>query len=128
VNGNITLKNVTATNGNFKGVIEAAGGIRMGVKTIYASTTLAVVDSFIIINGGSDDYSVTVTLPSTPNTGQMITICNASQYDALISGNGKNIIPQQDDQNATLAYIRDGRTKQLIYSGTSWYVTGQYDY
>jgi hypothetical protein len=125
----IIADNLTANSGTFKGAINAIGGIRMGYRDVSKSETLDASDSFVLVpgNAGTGYHSITITLPSSPNTGQMITIFNASDYEVLISGNGKGITPSQSDDGKT-AYLGRTRSKQFIYSPYVWYVVGMYDF
>jgi hypothetical protein len=131
-NGNVTannviLNNVTANSGTFKGAINAIGGIQMGSRSVSSSTQLTASDSFVIITGGTSYHSVTITLPTSPNQGQMITLFNKSDYEVLIKSTGSTgILPYQDDNNT--AYLGRTRAKQFIYSPYVWYIVGVYDF
>jgi hypothetical protein len=128
--GNVTMNNVTTNSGTFNGIINANGGIRVGVRHITGSATLDAADSLVIIQGSATN-SFTVYLPVSPPKGQMITFNNIlnSQLNITISipTDATGFIVQGFDTSKTIQ-LANGRAKQLIYSSSyaRWYVVGQY--
>jgi hypothetical protein len=123
----ITATDLTVKSGTFKGVINADGGIQMGVRTSNSTTiNLNSDDSFLLITGA--DRSRTIKLPELPIKGQMITIKNIAGGTATLDGNGKDIILGYDSSETV--YITGGRSVQLIYSGAgyNWCVIDKFDY
>jgi hypothetical protein len=135
----ITATNLTVDSGTFKGVINAEGGIQLKTRILTVSKNVVEDgDSFVFITSLASTR--TITLPSTPPDGQMLTIKNESGEEAIIYGNGKRMFWGGEDEgtngginykyNILLAYRR---TKQLIYnngtgSSKGWHVVGQYDF
>jgi hypothetical protein len=123
INGNVTLSNIIADGGTFKGMIEATGGIRLGSRTISSSSELRSSDSFVVITGGTGHRSIMISLPFL-NSGQMATIFNKSDYEAVITpAYPISIFPADDTGNA---YLASGRAKQFIYLQNVWYIVGEY--
>lgn len=70
----VTMQDVTATNGTFSGVINATGGIQLPVVVLSADTVLDASACVVVLQVQEDD--ITVTMPSSPNDGQSIIFVN----------------------------------------------------
>ena len=141
--GNVILKNITATNGTFQGLIQANNGIEFNVvKSSGDNDTLNSSTVFYINDSPSD--RVYIYLPPNPNKGQHLTIRTLEGTDdyrnpyRFINGNGKlirvssrNVVSQfyftmwiQDTSNPgheILVGDVDG-VAELIYDGDIWYL------
>lgn len=126
---------VTALKGTFYGKITANNGIVYGVKKITSDYTMTTADAFIICSVAQK----TITLPSSPNTGQMVTIKNTAVGDGygvyLHTSGGKKIRPSayQDggsatDEEGTIYTIRGGCTIIIIFDGSVWQVVSEMDF
>lgn len=130
---NVTMSNITANSGTFKGVINASAGMIMNVVrtsatnyTLSNSTTVFITEKQGAMASG---YPI-ITLPSNPNVGQILTIVNNNQYEELrIYGNGHRITPSCGDTMYGSKVWKKGlylplapqRAKQLIFDGTYWW-------
>ena len=147
-NGNVVLKdltmnNITANSGTFKGTLYATNGIVYNVKTITANyQTLTTADAFVIVNyhRTSNNDACVLYLPRNPNNGQIITIKNVDKqgYDVVyLNGNGHNICPGTAElmgsnydpyDGGAYMYVKCGRAQQYIFDGSKWQQVGQYEW
>ena len=139
----LTMNNITANSGTFKGTIYATNGIVYIVRTITSNyQTLTTADAFVIVNyhrKNESDFCI-LYMPSNPNNGQIITIKNTDNqgYDVVyLHGNGHKICPGDDDflpdacdayNGGTYMYLRAGRAQQYIFDGSKWQQVGQYEW
>ena len=92
-NGNITMNNVTANNGTFRGSIKATGGFAFGTQ--YITENSAFIDessSYVKINIKGQTYVVenyNMYLPPTPNVGAQIIIRSCCPYAFYLVGKTK---------------------------------------
>lgn len=129
--GNITIKDISAINGSFSGLLNATNGIRYGVTTTTAAYYSMTTSSCMVItrNTSSGSGYVSLNLPSSPNTGQLITIKNLNSYkEVQINGNGHGILRQNSTEAESFILLALGRVKQFIYDGSNWHQVGQYEY
>ena len=75
---------------------------------------------FYIFNQSS--ATITITLPLTPVSGQIIHIRNASNSSITISGNGKNLYPNVSTGNifTTWSVFATNTSQNFEYNGTGW--------
>lgn len=146
-NGNVsmndvTMSNITANSGTFKGIINAEKGLILKTQvsssvsgTINAATVF-FINKYTGQSGQDQNYRTHFNMPSNPNTGQMLTIKNANTYrEICLYGNGHRIIPGADKEwdypdyvtGGYYGLIDDGRSKQYIFDGSAWQVVGQYN-
>lgn len=130
---NVVMTNITANSGTFAGVIKASGGLIMNVvKTTASKYTLSASTTVLITKNTSlyETSFMVVTLPSSPNTGQVLTIVNSNRYVELrIYGNGHRITPSCGDtmygskiwEPGLYLPLAPQRAKQLIYDGSAWW-------
>ena len=130
---NVVMSNITANSGTFKGVINASAGMIMNVVrtsaqnyTLANSTTVLITEYQGRVSSG---YPI-VTLPASPNVGQVLTIVNNNYYNEIrIYGNGHRITPSCGDtmwgtkmwEKGLYLPLATQRAKQLIYDGTYWW-------
>ena len=145
-NGNVvlndlTMNNITANNGTFKGLLNATQGIVYNVRTINANNqTLTNADAFVCVTYErkyTSDWCV-INMPYTPNNGQIITIKNINRMDTVyLYGNGHKICPGQEGMyegnidptdGGYYMYVQYGRTHQYIFDGNMWQQVGQFDW
>ena len=145
-NGNVvlndlTMNNITANNGTFKGLLNATQGIVYNVRTINANNqTLTNADAFVCVTYErkyTSDWCV-INMPYTPNNGQIITIKNINRMDTVyLYGNGHKICPGQEGMyegnidptdGGYYMYVQYGRTNQYIFDGNMWQQVGQFDW
>ena len=138
----VTLNNISANSGTFKGVINADAGLIMKVVKYTANTeyyylnsetTVLIMQTPYSYNGQGDANFQKVVLPQNPNVGQVLTIINNNtslNYTELrIYGNGHRIIPScgdtmWGDKTWEAGYylpLAPMRGKQLIFDGTMWW-------
>lgn len=137
--GDLTLKNITAMEGTFSGVIKATKGLVMGVRNqTYYECVINAEDSFIVLQNStlsSSDY-MNVYLPASPNVGQLLTILNSNvnQTEAkLICQGAQKICPSNNDSSkiyelGTYLLLGHYRAKQFIFDGSTWWQVGQWDW
>lgn len=129
--GNITIKDISAINGSFSGLLNATNGIRYGVTTTTAAYYSMTTSSCMVItrNTSSGSGYVSLNLPSSPNTGQLVTIKNLNSYkEVQINGNGHGIMRKNSTESESSILLALGRVKQFIYDGSNWHQVGQYEY
>ncbi len=89
------------------------------VKTTVTTTNLTIVDSYEVVIVGAISGSVTITLPSTPTSGDIYTIKdqggNAATFNIIISGNGNNI---DGVSSYTMNANYEGAT--VVFANSSW--------
>ena len=130
---NVVMSNITANSGTFKGVINASAGMIMKVvRTSAQNYTLANSTTVLITEyqGRVSSGFPIVTLPASPNVGQVLTIVNNNYYNEIrIYGNGHRITPSCGDtmwgtktwEKGLYLPLATQRAKQLIYDGTYWW-------
>lgn len=129
---NVSMTNIMANSGTFKGVINANGGLIMNVvKTWSSSYTLSNSTTVLIAsNTNQTDQFMVVTLPASPNVGQVLTIVNnCAQRELRIFGNGHRITPSCGDDMYGYKRWEAGlylplarqRAKQLVFDGSFWW-------
>lgn len=137
----LTMNNITANNGTFKGLLNATQGIVYNVRTINENNqTLTNADAFVCVTYErkyTSDWCV-INMPYTPNNGQIITIKNINRMDTVyLYGNGHKICPGQEGlfegniepvDGGYYMYVHYGRTHQYIFDGNMWQQVGQYDW
>ncbi len=138
--GNMTLSNITANNGVFNGKINANNGLIFPVQKItyqyaYISSSASIVLVDITDSDGKDKF---IYFPTSPNTGQLLTVKNIStSVQIIINGNGHTIQCSYTggyDQADTYGYyfksvyVACTRCKQFVFDGTYWQQVGQFDY
>lgn len=141
-NGNVTLKNVTANNGTFQGVINATGGLIMSTQKITSANTYIKAQTtyckvYIVTN---DPYSNPVIyFPSSPNIGQYLIVKNAG--DQILLDAGKYYVKgsvselyetdysttHEGDLYARRIYIATRRIKGFVFDGSFWNSVTRYD-
>ena len=95
-------------------------GFRPGVRRIGSNTTLNVMDTIVIVI----TRGVTVTLPNSPEDGQLYIIRNASSGDIYIKSNKQNIRAYGDINKAgTQIHNETGQTNIIFYDAAndSWF-------
>lgn len=96
----------------------AGGGANMSVLTVSSNTTLSNANQFVYITG-----TVTITLPATPATGQIIYLYTDSP-NAAINPNGK-VFRQANADYGTSKFNEFGNAAtssvMLFYNGTKWF-------
>ncbi len=139
----LTMNNITANSGTFKGTLFATKGIVYNVKTITANyQTLTTADAFVVVKysrKNSSDECI-LYMPLNPNNGQIVTIKNLDDvgHDVVyLNGNGHKICPGDDTfkggnyepyNGGTYMYIKAGRAQQYIFDGSKWQQVGQYEW
>lgn len=97
-------------------------GRRAGVTT--TTTNLTVLDTHHNIFVGTLSGSITLTLPSTPTTGDTYLIKDrdgsATAFNIVISGNGKNIEQFTGAAAASLTLNQNYDSVTIMYNGTFW--------
>ena len=139
--GNMTVAtngDITVSSGTFSGVINATKGISLGVLVSSSETiNMTTSESLVVTTNTSSAQSgkVTVNLPSSPNTGQLITIRNDCDYREvkIVPRGSHKITPSNDDGGktetpGTYLLLATHRTKQFIFDGSIWRQTGQYEF
>lgn len=141
-NGNVTLKNVTANNGTFQGVINATGGLIMSTQKITSANTYIKAQTtycrvYIVTN---DPYANPVIyFPSSPNIGQYLIVKNAG--DQILLDAGKYYVKgsvselyetdysttHEGDLYARRIYIATRRIKGFVFDGSFWNSVTRYD-
>lgn len=94
-------------------------GFRPGVRRIGSNTTLNVMDTIVIVT----TRDVTVTLPNSPEDGQLYIIRNASSGNIYIKSNKQNIRAYGDiNMAATQIHNETGQTNIIFYDAAndSW--------
>ena len=113
--GNVGIHTNTPTevldvNGNFK---TRAGRIE-AITTKVADYTATSADHNIVADGTSN--TVTITLPASPTTGQVLNIsCLNSTFSVDIDFNGKNYYDSAANEN-----LYKGSNVRIIYDGAQW--------
>ena len=145
--GNVTLKNITATNGTFQGTINAAAGL------IYSITSSSDANDYSmtgteVLHFNSNHGTTRVYLPTNPNLGQQVVIFFKLYGKHYVNGNGKTIqishprtaqiVPVNEFFLAPYNSTGQGSVSPvpgmatLIYDGTFWFLlntsTGAADY
>ena len=95
-------------------------GFRPGVRRIGSNTTLNVMDTIVIVT----IRDVTVTLPNSPEDGQLYIIRNASSGNIYIKSNKQNIRAYGDiNMAATQIHNETGQTNIIFYDAAndSWF-------
>ncbi|MFV0327707.1 MAG: hypothetical protein ACK5LF_25600 [Bacteroides xylanisolvens] len=92
-------------------------GFRLNVRTVSSSQTLTVMDNIIISVANS---TITLTLPSVPELGQMYFIRKNGGGRVYIAGS--YIVDNGDwySEQSTSVYLDRGGLGVLIYNGTYW--------
>lgn len=141
-NGNVTLKNVTANNGTFQGVINATGGLIMSTQKITSANTYIKAQTtyckvYIVTN---DPYgNPVIYFPSSPNIGQYLIVKNAG--DQILLDAGKYYVKgsvselyetdysttHEGDLYARRIYIATRRIKGFVFDGSFWNSVTRYD-
>lgn len=141
-NGNVTLKNVTANNGTFQGVINATGGLIMSTQKITSANTYIKAQTtyckvYIVTN---DPYgNPVIYFPSSPNIGQYLIVKNAG--DQILLDAGKYYVKgsvselyetdysttHEGDLYARRIYIATRRIKGFVFDGSFWNSVTKYD-
>lgn len=141
-NGNVTLKNVTANNGTFQGVINATGGLIMSTQKITSANTYIKAQTtyckvYIVTN---DPYgNPVIYFPSSPNIGQYLIVKNAG--DQILLDAGKYYVKgsvselyetdysttHEGDLYARRIYIATRRIKGFVFDGNFWNSVTRYD-
>lgn len=97
-------------------------GRRSGITTVAENIT--VPDGYHNIFIPTLTSSITITLPSTPTSGDTYLIKDrdgsATAFNIIISGNGKNIEQFTGAPAASLTLNQNYDSVTLIYNGTSW--------
>lgn len=130
---NVVMENIAANSGTFKGTINANGGLIMKVITTSASSYSLSASTTVLITRNTtlteNDY-MSVRLPSSPNTGQILTIVNSNSAAELrIWGRGNRITPSCGDtmygekvwEAGYYLPLAKQRAKQLIFDGSQWW-------
>ncbi|MFT4577034.1 MAG: hypothetical protein ACI9SI_001973, partial [Polaribacter sp.] len=95
-------------------------GANLTMNTVNSNTTLNTTSQFIVASG-----TITITLPSTPATGQVIHIFSSAPANISVNPNGK-VFRQDTSDYGTSIMTLFGNTNQrsltLIYNGSKWYV------
>ncbi len=90
------------------------------MNTVNSNTTLNTTSQFIVASG-----TITITLPSTPTTGQVIHIFSDISSNISVNPNGKVFRQNaQDYGTSTLTEFGNTNTSTLtlLYNGSKWYV------
>lgn len=142
---NVTMSNIIANSGTFKGTIYATQGIVYNVRKITTNNqTLNNSDAFVVVSYNRttvNDYGI-VNFPRNPNNGQIITIKNVSihsigGYETIyMYGNGHKICPGssilmgniEPYDGGLYMYVKFGRAQQFIFDGETWQQVGQYEW
>lgn len=138
---NVTMQNITANSGTFKGVINCSGGLIMPVVKVTAksyniskSTTLVISEN-TVADGLNDEHFTMLNFPASPNVGQVLTIVNNNTYREIsMWGNGHRIIPSTGDTRwgtktwefGYYSILAPQRAKQFVFDGTYWYQINGY--
>ena len=137
--GDVTMQDITANSGTFKGVINANAGLIMPVLKSSASSVTLTPETVILIcqnTSLSDSQEMLVTLPASPNVGQVLTIINNNTHaEVKIYGNGHRICPSNGDSGTdtkswTFGYyllLATIRAKQFVFDGTYWWQINMFD-
>lgn len=94
-----------------------ANGLYIAVRRISTGTTLNKYDCYVSCYNPSD---ITVYLPSSPYTGQVIYIRQMNPNGIMINGNGISIHTNGDTVVWTWNRAGRGDTTMLIYDGQFW--------
>lgn len=94
-----------------------ANGLYLAVRRISTGTTLNKYDCYVSCYNTSD---ITVYLPSSPYTGQVIYIRQMNSNGIMINGNGISIHTNGDTVVWTWNRAGRGDTTMLIYDGQYW--------
>ncbi len=98
----------------FNDYSEFHGGIIKDIDTKAADYTTTEADYTIVIDASSN--SVVVTLPASPDKGQVFNIaCLDSTYSATIDFNGKNFYKSTSTES-----LYEGDNLKVQYDGTQW--------
>ena len=139
---NVTMQNITANSGTFKGVINAEKGLILktqsstGVSGTINKETVFFKNSYTGQDGTGNNYRTHFNMPASPNTGQMLTIKNANTLrEICLYGNGHRIVPGADSEwdypdyttGGYYGLIGTGRSKQYIFDGSAWQCVGMYE-
>jgi hypothetical protein len=90
------------------------------MNTVNSNTTLNTTSQFIVASG-----TITITLPSSPTTGQVIHIFSDTTSNISVNPNGKYFRQNaQDYGTSTLSDFGNTNTStlSLLYNGSKWYV------
>lgn len=108
---------VAGTDAVNKNYVDGYGSIINTVQNVTGSTN--VNDSTSFVSVGSISTSITITLTSTPRTGQQVIVKdalgNAATYNIVVDGNTKLI-----DGEASYTLLTNYEALTLIYDGTRW--------
>lgn len=111
--------NTTFLRGDGTWATPSGGGGSLKTSTATGNTTLTNESQFVFINA-----DCTITLPSTPTTGQVIYLySNASTANRIINLGGKNLNSSGMNITGTVSFITLGsHAITLIYNGTQWFL------
>jgi hypothetical protein len=97
-------------------------GVRGAVTTITGNLTVLDTHHHILV--GTLSGSITITLPSTPTTGDIYVIKDrdgsATAFNIIIAGNGKNIEQFTGAVASSLTLNQNYDSVHLIYNDTTW--------
>lgn len=95
-------------------------GLRPYTKVISNSTVLDKIWYNILL---LNTTSITLTLPSDPETGQTYEISRVNKYDLTFNGNGKEIF-RMDERTigTTTTCVACIENLRVVYSGERWYI------
>lgn len=105
--------NIVTQNGFFD------GAYAYNTRVLTGSATLNKIDSLVLCNATS---SVTITLPSDPIDGQIITFIKPANGTVIFSSSISNLnAPQDDTLNSKTITITSVGVRKLYYINSRWY-------
>lgn len=106
--------NIVTQNGFFD------GAYAYNTRVLTGSATLNKIDSLVLCNATS---SVTITLPSDPIDGQIITFINPTNKTVIFSSSISNLnAPQDGTSNSKTITITSIGVRKLYYINSRWYL------
>jgi hypothetical protein len=103
------------TNGD-----QGPAGANLTMNTVNSNTTLNTTSQFIVASG-----TITITLPSTPATGQVIHVYSDIPSNISVNPNGKVFRQNAQDYGTSTLFDfgnKNTRALTLLYNGSKWYV------